>query len=675
MKELGTALVSEEPFSEIVIGDTAVARALVEARVRVISSYPGSPTPEIAEALAAIPKGERPFYFEFSVNEKVALELAFGAAINGHASAVFFKSVGLNVAADSFVQLALMDIPGGLVVILGDDPGANSSQNEQDNRHYARLAYLPLLEPATAQEAYEMTLEAARLARERRTAVILRLTTHVCHAKEKVSFGAYRPEPLDRTPRFDPAASNYIPIAATVFPLKRRALERLEAFRGDFEASPLNRILPGGEPRRGVIAAGTARLSLLDALEELPPERRPAVLELATVHPLPRRLVARFLAGVAEAKILEELDPLLEEEIKALAYDEGLATRILGKADPEELLGEYLPAKVRAILAAAWPDLGLAPPASALAAPVAEAAAGAATGAGASAARAPRGRESVPARPPQLCPGCGHRSAFHAVRKALREGDITVADIGCHTLGYLPPYRMGTVLLSMGHSTSTASGLSLFNDSRRVLCFIGDSTFFHAGMPGIVNAVYNSHNVTLVVMENGTTAMTGHQDHPGAGRNWNGEAPRIGIREALAGLGVANVREVDAYRQAELEAAVREALAEPGFKVVIARHPCMLKLGREARRKPGYVPRRVAVDQGACARIHACVSVFACPSFQLGRDGSVAVSRELCVGDGSCRQVCPAGAILPPAVEAPGPGGRGDEAGEAARGGAKGGKP
>ncbi|MBL8966051.1 MAG: 4Fe-4S binding protein [Spirochaetaceae bacterium] len=629
MKNLGRILLSEEPFSEIVIGDSAVARALVESGVRAITSYPGSPTPEIADALGAVPKAERPFYFEFSTNEKVALEVAFGAAINGHHAAVFFKSVGLNVAADSFVQLGLMDIPGGMLVILGDDPGANSSQNEQDNRHYAELACLPLLEPATAQEAYEMTMEASRIARERRTAVIVRLTTHVCHAKERVSFGAWKPEPPDRTPRFDPDASNYIPIAASVFPMKRRALARLQELRASFETSPLNRVTEGGDPRRGVIAAGTARLSLLDALEELPPERRPAVLELGTVYPLPHGLVRRFLDGREEVKILEELDPLLEREIKAEAYDWRATTRIVGKLDPEELVGEYLPAKVRGILADTWPDLGLAPKA-----------------AGAPGA----GPERVPARPAQLCPGCGHRSAFFAIKKALAAEDITVADIGCHTLGHLPPYKMGRVLLSMGHSTATASGLSLWNDSRRVLCFLGDSTFFHAGMPAIVNAVYNAHNVTLVVMENGTTAMTGHQDHPGTGRNWNGEIPKIGVREALAGLGVANVREVDAYRQAELEAAVRAALAEPGFKVVIAKHPCMLKLTREARRKPGYLARSVAVSAAKCTRAHTCVSAFACPSFQLHADGSVTVSRELCIGDGSCRQVCPAEAIEAPAA-------------------------
>lgn len=628
MKDLGETLLRKEPFSEIVIGNTAVVRAMVESGVRSVTAYPGSPTPEIAEAIAAIPAEKRPFRFEFSTNEKVALEVAFGSALSGRLSAVFFKSVGLNVAADSFVQLPLLDIPGGLVVILGDDPGANSSQNEQDNRHYARMSYMPLLEPASAQEAYGMFKTAARLAARHRTAVILRMTTHVCHAKEKVDFEALPPDSPDPAWGFDPERENYIPLAATVFPLKRRALERLAAVGRDPEALAANLTEGSGSPR-GVITAGTAWLSLRDALQDArlapegPASSNPDILKLGLVHPLPREAVLAFLRTHEEVKVLEELDPVLETEIKALAYDEGLSTRILGKAGIDERMGEYVPAKVRDILADTWPDLFDAPRPAPLPA-------------------------SASPRPPQMCPGCGHRSAFYAIKRALSPGDVTVADIGCHTLGYLPPYRMGGVLLSMGHSTSTASGLSIFREGRRVLCFLGDSTFFHAGMPGIVNAVYNGHEVLLVVMENGTTAMTGHQDHPGTGRSFNGEAPKLSVRAALEGLGVRNIREVDTYRQAELTSMVREALAEPGFKVIIARHPCMLKLTREARRRAGasWKVRQVRVDPETCVKNHECIERFACPSFQAREAGAVEVSRDLCIGDGSCRQTCPAGALV-----------------------------
>ena len=628
MKDLGQTLLKREAFSEIVIGNTAVVRAMVESGVRSVTAYPGSPTPEIADAIASIPAERRPFRFEFSTNEKVALEVAFGSALAGRLSAVFFKSVGLNVAADSFVQLPLLDIPGGLVIILGDDPGANSSQNEQDNRHYARMSYMPLLEPADAQEAYGMFKTAASLAARHRTAVILRLTTHVCHAKGKVAFSARPPDSPEPSWGFDPERETYIPLASTVFPLKRRALERLTAIEGDPEACVTN-LVAGPGSSRGIITAGTAYLSLLDALETARPDskgpdsKRPDILKLGLVHPLPRRAVLDFLKTHQEVKILEELDPVLEAEIKALAYDEGLSTRILGKNTIEDRMGEYVPAKVRGILATTWPDLFDAPSPAPLPA-------------------------SASPRPPQMCPGCGHRSAFYAIKKALSPNDVTVADIGCHTLGYLPPYRMGGVLLSMGHSTSTASGLSIFREARRIVCFLGDSTFFHAGLPGIVNAVYNGHEVLLVVMENGTTAMTGHQDHPGTGKAFNGSAPKLSVRAALEGLGVKNIREVDTYRQAELTSMVREALAEPGFKVIIARHPCMLKLTRDARRRAGssWKVRQVRVDPATCVKNHECIERFACPSFQARENGVVEVSGDLCIGDGSCRQTCPAGALI-----------------------------
>jgi indolepyruvate ferredoxin oxidoreductase alpha subunit len=352
------------------------------------------------------------------------------------------------------------------------------------------------------------------------------------------------------------------------------------------------------------------------------------------VHPFPRGIVQGFLAAHAEVKVIEELDPFLERQVKALAFEERIDVRIEGKTCGEDLVGEYTPEKTRAALAATWPDFAGAAPAR----PAREVP-----------AREVPARE-VPARPPQMCPGCGHRSAFHAVKKALAADDITVADIGCHTLGYLPPYEMGQVLVCMGASPGVAAGLRLFNETRRVVCFLGDSTFFHAGIPAIVNALFNGHPVVLVLMENGTTAMTGHQELPSSGRNFGGAAKAIPVRQVLEGLGVAHIAEADAYNQAELGAALKDALACGEFAVVIARHPCMLKLTREQRRKPGYRRRRVQVDQDVCRRIHECVGVFACPTFTRAADGTVTVNPDLCIGDGSCIQTCPARAIRPEAA-------------------------
>ncbi len=622
MKHMGTMLMREESFEEIVMGNTALVRAMIEVGTRVVTSYPGSPTPEIATAIRSISRGDRPFYFEFSTNEKVATEVAFGAAINGHLSTVFFKSVGLNVASDTFVQLSHMSILGGMVVVLGDDPGANSSQNEQDNRHFAHMSYTPVLEPSNPLEVYVFYKEAARLARKYHMPVILRLTTHVCHAKENVTFSAFTPiQPID-TPRFDVADGPQIPLAEEALSKKRKALRKLGEIERIANQSNLNQLIDNRNRHRGIITMGLPYLSLMDVLEKV--SEKPDVLKLGFAHPIPHKIIEAFVKSHDEVKILEELDNILEKDVKSLAYDAGLKTRILGKMDPEAWIGEYTADKVQDVLNDTWPDmLGARQPAAVL-------------------------PEMVLARPPQMCPGCGHRSAFYAIKKALSGQDITVADIGCHTLGYLPPYEMGQVMMCMGASPGVGSGLSLWNTSRKVIAFMGDSTFFHAGLPGILNAVFNQHPITLILMENGTTAMTGHQDHAAVGENFNGPTDKVPVRQVLEGLGVKHIYEVDTYQQSRLTELVETAMNNPEFSVVIARHPCMLKFTREARRKPGYQVKQVHIDQKLCNQTHACVASFGCPTFTRHTDGKVTINPDLCIGDGSCLQTCPTQAIEKP---------------------------
>ena len=629
MKSMGEMLIREVAFSEIVMGNTALVRAMVEAGTRVVTSYPGSPTPEVAEAIGSIPPEKRPFYFEFSTNEKVATEVAYGAGLNGHLSTVFFKSVGLNVAADTFVQLSLMNIIGGMVVVLGDDPGANSSQNEQDNRHLAMMAYVPVFEPSSPTEVYRYYKIAAQLARDKAMPVILRMTTHVCHAKERVHFDAYRPSPLDPTPRFDPANGPYIPIASAVFPMKRRALERLQSIAALADDADWHKFIDHGNSELGILTAGLPFLSAMDALQSA--SRKPDMLNLGLVYPIPRKAVASFLKTHRRVHVIEELDPILETAVRTIAQEEDIAVHIYGKTITEDWIGEYTPDKVKRILQTQWPDLygetlQEAPP------------------------HATQITQPLPARPPQLCPGCGHRSAFYAIGKALQEKDITVADIGCHTLGFLPPYRIGQALMCMGASTGIASGLSLFQSERKVIAFLGDSTLFHAGLPGILNALFNRHRITLIVMENGTTAMTGHQDHAGSGRNFNKPTDAVSIRNLLEGMGVQYIFETDTYQQAALTDLVRKALDIDAFSVVIARHPCMLKFMREKRRKPGFQRMQVSIDASVCRKLHECVARFGCPSFFREADGSVRIQTDLCIGDGSCVQTCPAGAIRKPEI-------------------------
>jgi len=618
MKSMGKMLLKNQEFSEIVIGNTALVRAMIESKTRVITSYPGSPMPETAEAIKSIKKEKRSFYFEFSTNEKVATEIAFGAAINGHLSTVFFKSVGLNVAADSFVQLPLMKIKGGMVVVVGDDPGANSSQNEQDNRHYAHLSYMPVFEPSDPQEVYEYYKIAAEQSQKREMPILLRLSTHVCHAKQKVHFKAFKKVNFDNSPKFSVRSDNYIPITSKVFPMKKRALKRLEIFKDYANQTNLNQLVDNGNKNRGVITAGLPYLSLRDVLEDV--ENPPDILKLGIVYPIPEKPIKKFLQAHKEIKILEELDDILEKEIKVIAFDNNIKIKIIGKQEVEDWVNEYTPYKVKKVMQKTWPKIiKLEPEVKKL--------------------------MEVENRPAQLCPGCGHRSAFYVIKQVLSENDITVADIGCHTLGFLPPYEMGEVLLSMGHSTSTGTGLSLFNKERKVVSFLGDSTMFHAGLPGIVNAVYNDHNITLVIMENGTTAMTGHQNHPASGSNFNKKIKPVKIREILKGMGVTSIYEADTYAQSKLETIIKKAINEDGFSVVIASHPCMLKFTREARKNNTFKDNKVIIDQDICEQIHECVEEFGCPSFSIKENGEVDVNEDLCIGDGSCIQTCPVNAI------------------------------
>ena len=625
MKSMGRMLLTNEPFSEIVMGNTALVRAMIESGTRVVTSYPGSPTPEIATAIQSIQREKRPFYFEFSTNEKVATEVAFGAAINGHLSTVFFKSVGLNVASDAFVQLSLMNIIGGMVVVLGDDPGANSSQNEQDNRHIAYMSYTPVIEPSSPAEVYTFYKEAARLSQEKKMPVILRLTTHVCHAKEKVAFSGWEPSQFDNTPMFDVKNGPYIPLTSEVFPKKRRALKNLQIIEEDSIKCGLNRIVDHQNRKMGIITMGLPFQSVMDVIERA--ADKPDILKLGMVYPVPKKPIADFLRSHKEVKVLEELDDILEKEVKAIAYDLKLSTSIYGKMDPEDRIGEYTPDKVYQLLKKIWPHM--LPEKS-------------------------EGTEDlslIPQRPAQMCPGCGHRSAFYAVKKVLEDTDITVADIGCHSLGFLPPYKMGELLMCMGASTGIGSGLSLLNTSRKVVVFMGDSTFFHAGLPGIVNAVFNKHNITMVLMENGTTAMTGHQDHAASGKNFNEPVEAIPIRGVLEGLGVNKIYETDTYNQKKLKDLLTKAVRDKEFSVVIAKHPCMLKLTREQQRKSGYTRKQVDIDQNKCKRINECIQSFACPTFTRMDDGSIRINPDLCIGDGSCIQTCPALAVTSPGAK------------------------
>ena len=619
-------LLGEGERSEVLLGNYAFVRGMVEAGVKVATCYPGSPTAEMVEALMDIgPKAG--IYFEISTNEKVALEIAATSAIVNRPAVCWMKSVGLNVAADTAVQLSMMTMPGGLVVILGDDPGPLSSQNEQDNRHFIRQAYLPLLEPATAQEAKDHMVQAMALSQKLKMPVFIRSTTRTCHQTGPVSFGPKKV--WTKEPAWDNKLmkrdGGYVPLPATVGPLKRKALENLDRFADQAGDLGLNRVyrLGRGEPKIRIITFGHAFQAVVSGLETIgaPAE----ILKLGLTHPLPHVDVLEFIRDIEEVHVMEELDPVLEQEVRLLAYKHGLSTRIVGKTGlPDEIdlrISEYTPTRCVRILSQ---RLGLEPP-----------------------LRSVRPSIPVPSRSPQLCPGCGHRTAFYAAKQALGEGKeaFSMADIGCYSLGYLPPFNLGNLLYCMGSGAPAASAVSRAFPDEPVMSFVGDSTFFHAAMPGIANAVYNNHRQVIMVMDNGITAMTGHQPNPNSGRNARERTRRQSIDDILMAMGVVYLKRVPAYDCAAVEQATREAFAKAkegrgGVAVVIQEEASALTRSKEER-KEGVLPGPMKIDLTTCRNIRKCVTQFACPAIGLTEDDRTGISPDLCIGCGSCVQICP----------------------------------
>ena len=618
-------LLGEENRTEVILGNYAFVRGMIEAGVRVATCYPGSPTAEMVEALMDVGT-KAGIYFEISTNEKVALEIAATSAIVNRPSVCWMKSVGLNVAADTAVQLSMMTMPGGLVVILGDDPGPLSSQNEQDNRHFIGQAYLPLLEPATAQEAKDFVVQGMELSQKLRMPVFIRSTTRTCHQTGPVRFGPVRE--WTESPAWDNEImkrdGGYIPLPATVGGLKRKALENLRKIGSEESALGLTRTysLGQGDPAIRIITFGHCFQAVVSALETL--EAPAQILKLGLTHPLPRGQVLDFIRDLEEVHIMEELDPVLENEVRLLAHEEGLPVRVVGKRGlPEEIdltISEYTPTRCVRILAG---RLGQEPP-----------------------LRSIRPAIPVPARSPQLCPGCGHRTAFYAAKAALGEGKeaFSMADIGCYSLGYLPPFNLGNLLFCMGSGAPSASALSRAFPEEPVMSFVGDSTFFHAALPGIANAVYNNHRQVIMVMDNGVTAMTGHQPNPNSGRNAREETRRLSIDDILKALGVVYLKRVPAYDCAGVEAATREAFAAAkegrgGVAVVIQEEASALTRSKEERRA-GVLPGPMRIDP-SCRNIQRCVSQFACPAIGLTEEDKTWISPDLCIGCASCVQICP----------------------------------
>lgn len=619
------SILNDPPYKEVLLGNDAYVRGMIEAGVKVAAAYPGSPTSEIGVRLAEITE-ESGIYFEFSTNEKVATELTASAAIAGVPATVFMKSVGLNVASDAFVQLSMFTMPGGLVIILGDDPGPHSSQNEQDNRHYSKLGYIPMLEPANAQEAKDYFVFAMEQAQQWQMPVVIRSTTRICHQTGLVDFGPKKT--FEGDPSFDPKREGgYVPLPATLRPLREKALKNLKKWEKLANSGALlheEKVGPD-DPKLGIITAGHAYAATKSALRILGVSAN--ILKLGIINPLPIEPIIEFIQKNKLVKIIEELDPFLEEQIKVALFDRGITdVKLVGKATEDDwldlMISEYDTTRLVNILAKLLevptpielPEIAL----------------------------------SVPPRSPVLCPGCGHRTAFQAAKIVLDKlNGHSMADIGCYSLGYLPPHNQGNLLFCMGSGVPASSGMSLALPDTPILSFVGDSTFFHAAMPGIVNAVFNKHKHVLLVMDNGITAMTGHQPNPNTGEKSRGarlppkyqNTKTISIDDTLQAWGVNFVRRVPAYNVEALVEALEEAFAQDEFAVVIQEEPCAL-MRSSAEQKAGTLANPYYIDQEVCRNIEKCLKEFACPAIEkIGEN--VEINTDLCIGCGCCVQICP----------------------------------
>ncbi|MEE4135449.1 MAG: indolepyruvate ferredoxin oxidoreductase subunit alpha [Desulforhopalus sp.] len=606
----------DQTRARLLLGNEAIARGALEAGVAFTTAYPGTPSSEIALQFFQVSR-ESDLYFEYSANEKVALEMAAGAAMCGLRAMTTMKHVGLNVAADALVTLAYTGITGALVLVVADDPFMFSSQNEQDTRWYGKLSGLPILEPSTVAEAREMTIAAFELSETLKLPVILRTTTRINHSSDMVAFGPLRQRVT--TGSFEKNPMAYVCIPAVSRNLRPKLLKKIDRAAVMADESPWNRI--EGDGPWGIVCNGVSYGYVSDAIRELGAADHFKVLRVGFSYPFPENLTRKFLDTCEKVLVAEEGDPYLEEALHNCAQRYGKMVPIHGKgADLFPRLFEFDPAMVKRVIASSF-NLPFVPATSIRTDDLPE----------------------VPTRPPNLCPGCPHRATYVAVREVFGDEAIYPTDIGCYTLGLLPPLRMGDFLIAMGAGIGSAGGFARAT-GRKVVAFIGDSTFFHSGLSPLANAVYNNHDFLVVVLDNGTTGMTGHQPHPGVDlSHLDLKRNTVAIEEVVYGLGVKKVLTVNPFKYRKTVEAVRELAQHRGVSVLIARAPCPL----HARTLPKYHKMRpFQVNLAKCRDHQVCITKVACPAFYV-TGGKVGIDAGRCVGCAFCAQVCPENAILP----------------------------
>jgi indolepyruvate ferredoxin oxidoreductase alpha subunit len=583
-------------------GNEAIARGAYEHGVKVATGYPGTPSSEILENVARY----REIYAEWSVNEKVAMDAAIGASYAGRRAMTTMKQVGLNVASDSLFYAVYTGIRGGLVVITADDPGMFSSQNEQDNRHYARFAKLPLLEPSDSQEAKDFVGVALELSEQWDTPVLLRTVMRIAHSASPVELGERRFDDTAPTPRWLREPRKLVSTAMWArerHPVVEARLKQLAEFADTY---PLNRI-EWNDRRLGIVTSGV----VYHYAREVFPNA--SCLRLGMTYPLPARLIREFAQGVDEVLIIEELDPFLEEQIKAM----GVACR--GK-DVFPACGELTPAVIERAAA----DAGLLPESAV------------------KGAQRPA-LSDLPGRSPVLCPGCPHRSTFYLLNK--KKQVVVAGDIGCYNLGALPPFNATDTMGSMGASVGVAHGFDIAGLPDPFVAVIGDSTFFHAGVTPLLNIVHNNGKSTVVILDNHTTAMTGHQDHPGLGVKLGGQAgTKVDIETLVRAAGVTHVAKVNAFEVKDVERALESAIAFDGPSVVIVDGPCVFT---DTPPSGTYEVNPIACNGCALCFRMGCPAIIRSETLDAKTGRHLAdIDPVLCVGCDMCAQICPTDAIF-----------------------------
>ena len=600
---------------EFLMGNQAIALGALAAGVRLVAGYPGTPSTEVLETVAK--NRQENTYVEWSVNEKSAMEVGAGAAYTGARTMVTMKQVGLNVAADPLMSLEYIGVKGGMVILVADDPGPISSQTEQDTRHFARFSKLPCFDPSTVQEAYDMVQDAFEYSEKYGTPVFFRSTTRVSHGYASIQI-----KDVEEYKNVEPEGFVKDTKRWVIFPkLSYQAHINIEARNEEltkvFSQYKRNLLLPAEddckELKKGIATGGFNYTYVTEAMANLGQLRE---LKVSTPHPFPEQLAVEFLTGLEEVLCIEELDPVIERELIYIAGKYHLPVKILGKLSHHvknsgENTRDSVLADIAAFMGRQLPEQGE----NGQAVPAPE----------------------LPVRPPVLCAGCPHRASFYAVKKAMQgRKTIFCGDIGCYTMGNAMPLDMVDTCLCMGAGLGIAQGVGHIEPDTSCFAFVGDSTFFAAAIPGVVNAVYNQAEMTLVVLDNSTTAMTGHQPHPGTGHTMMGEVvAKVNIEAVLQGIGVTAVETVNPLDLDKSIEVVRKMAGLPGVKAIIFKYPCI------AITKP---EGKMAVDIDKCVGCRKCIREIGCPGLII-KDGQVTIDESLCTGCGLCSQICPFEAI------------------------------